>query len=134
MGNCSGITEAGGRCRAIAISGSDYCHAHHPDRADARRRSASKGGKRGGRGRGGSAVEVTELKSQLSDLYAAVLDGTTEPKVGAVAAQIANVRARLVDTELRVREQDELIGRLEELEEQGRADKSEGGRRSAWGV
>ncbi len=132
MGSCSGITEAGGRCRAIAISGSDYCHAHHPDRAEARRRSASKGGKRGGRGR--PSVEVSELKGQLSDLYAAVLDGTTEPKVAAVAAQIANVRARLVDTELRVREQDELIGRLEELEEQGRADKSEGGRRSAWGV
>ena len=132
MGNCSGITEAGGRCRAIAISGSDYCHSHHPDRADARRRAARKGGQRGGRGR--PASEVSELKGQLSDLYAAVLDGTTEPKVGAVAAQIANVRARLVDTELRVREQDELIGRLEELEEQGRADKSEGGRRSAWGV
>ena len=132
MGSCSGITEAGGRCKAIAISGSDYCHSHHPDRADARRRAARKGGQRGGRGR--PASEVSELKGQLSDLYAAVLDGTTEPKVGAVAAQIANVRARLVDTELRVREQDELIGRLEELEEQGRADKSEGGRRSAWGV
>ncbi len=132
MGSCSGITEAGGRCKSIAISGSDYCHSHHPDRADARRRAARKGGQRGGRGR--PASEVSELKGQLSDLYAAVLDGTTEPKVGAVAAQIANVRARLVDTELRVREQDELIGRLEELEEQGRADKSEGGRRSAWGV
>ncbi len=132
MGSCSGITGAGGRCKAIAISGSDYCHSHHPDRADACRRAARKGGQRGGRGR--PASEVSELKGQLSDLYAVVLDGTTEPKVGAVAAQIANVRARLVDTELRVREQDELIGRLEELEEQGRADKSEGGRRSAWGV
>jgi hypothetical protein len=58
---------------------------------------------------------VTKLKSQLSGLYAAVLDGTTEPKVGAVAAQIANVRARLVDTELKVREQDELERRIEEL-------------------
>ncbi len=130
MGSCSGITEAGGRCKAIAITGSDYCHAHHPGRADARRRSASKGGKRGGRGR--PSVEVSELKGQLSDLYAGVLDGTTEPKVAAVAAQIANVRARLVDTELRVKEQDELIGRLEELEEQGRAAKDAESRRSKW--
>ena len=114
MGSCSGITGAGGRCRAIAITGSNYCHAHHPDRADARRRSASKGGKRGGWGR--PSVEVSELKGQLSELYTGVLDGTTEPKVGAVAAQIANVRARLVDTELKVREVEELEARLEEME------------------
>ena len=115
MGSCSGITEAGGRCRAIAISGSDYCHSHHPDRADARRRAARKGGKRGGRGR--PSTEVSELKGQLADLYAAVLDGTTEPKVGAVAAQIANVRARLVETELRVREAEELEERISQLEQ-----------------
>ena len=115
MSSCSGITGAGDRCRAIAITGSDYCHAHHPDRADARRRSASKGGKRGGRGR--PSVEVSELKGQLSDLYAGVLDGTTEPKVGAVAAQIANVRARLVETELKVREVEELETKLAEMAE-----------------
>jgi hypothetical protein len=59
---------------------------------------------------------VSELKGQLSELYTGVLDGTTEPKVGAVAAQIANVRARLVDTELKVREVEELEARLEEME------------------
>ncbi len=124
MGSCSGITEAGGRCKSIAISGSDYCHAHHPDRAEARRRSASKGGKRGGRGR--PSTEVSELKGQLSDLYAAVLDGTTEPKVGAVAAQIANVRARLVETELKVAEAVELEERISQLEQT-----REGGKRWA---
>ncbi len=124
MGSCSGITEAGGRCKSIAISGSDYCHAHHPDRAEARRRSASKGGKRGGRGR--PSTEVSELKGQLADLYAAVLDGRTEPKVGAVAAQIANVRARLVETELRVREAEELEERISQLEQT-----REGGKRWA---
>ncbi len=124
MGSCSGITEAGGRCRAIAISGSDYCHSHHPDRADARRRAARKGGQRGGRGR--PASEVSELKGQLADLYAAVLDGTTEPKVGAVAAQIANVRARLVETELKVAEAVELEERISQLEQT-----REGGKRWA---
>lgn len=115
MSSCSGITGTGGRCKAIAITGSDYCHAHHPDRADARRRSARKGGKRGCRGR--PSVEVSALKVQLSDLYAGVLDGTTEPKVGAVAAQIANVRARLVETELKVKEVEELEAKLEEMAE-----------------
>jgi len=60
---------------------------------------------------------VSELESQLSHLYAAVLDGTTEPKVGAAATQIANVRARLVDTELKVKEVEELEAKLEEMAE-----------------
>jgi hypothetical protein len=80
---------------------------------------------------------VSELKGQLSDLYAAVLDGTTEARVGAVAAQIANVRARLVETQLRVQEQDELIGRLEELEERLSLEKSSVGTAnggSRWGA
>ncbi len=115
MASCSGITGAGDRCRAIAITDSEYCHAHHPDRAADRRRAASKGGKRGGRGR--LSAEVSEMKGQLSDLYTSVLEGTTEPKVGAVAAQIANVRARLVETELKVKETEELEARIEELSE-----------------
>ncbi len=114
MASCSGITGAGDRCRAIAITDSDYCHAHHPDRAEARQRSASKGGRRGGRGR--PVVDVANLKDQLSDLYDSVLSGETEPKVGAVAAQIANVRARLVETELKVRETEELERRMDEFE------------------
>lgn len=118
MSSCSGITGAGDRCRAIAITGSDYCHAHHPDRAEARRRSASKGGKRGGRGRPSVEVsELKELKGQLSDLYSSVLTGLVEPKVGAVATQIANVRARLVETELKVLETQDLARELEELSE-----------------
>ncbi len=60
---------------------------------------------------------MSELKGQLADLYAAVLDGTTEPKVGAVAAQIANVRARLVETELKVKEAEVLEERIERLEQ-----------------
>jgi hypothetical protein len=61
-------------------------------------------------------VDVANLKDQLSDLYDSVLSGETEPKVGAVAAQIANVRARLVETELKVRETEELERRMDEFE------------------
>ena len=115
MAKCSGITRSGERCKGVAIDGSGLCYSHSPEYEEDRRRAASKGGKRGGRGR--PVVEVAELKGQLSDLYGAVLDGTTEPKVGAVAAQIANVRARLVDTELKVKEVEELEAKLEEMAE-----------------
>jgi hypothetical protein len=40
-----------------------------------------------------------------------------EPKVGTTLAQIANCRIRLVETEMRIKEQEELVVRLEQLEE-----------------
>jgi len=45
-----------------------------------------------------------------------VLEGSTEPKVGAVLAQIANARARIIETALKAKEQQELEERLEQLE------------------
>jgi hypothetical protein len=130
MASCAGIKADGGRCGAQAMRGSEWCIGHDPDKAEARRRRASKGGKRGGRGR--PVVEVADLKARLEDLYGCVLAGTTEPKVGAVANQIVNTRARLIETELRIREQQELIERLEELETLVQQQKEqEGGR---WGA
>ena len=126
MAGCSAIARSGERCRAIAIGGSDYCHAHHPGRAEVRRRAARKGGHRGGRGR--PLIEVGEIQSQLADLYQSVLDGSVEPKIGAVLAQIANARARIIETALKAKEQQELEERLEQLE--GLLDQRE---RSRWG-
>jgi hypothetical protein len=113
-GSCSAIRADGGRCRGVPIRASEWCASHHPDTQQARQRGSKKGGRRGGRGR--PAAEVGELKKQLSDLYTSVLTGMTEPKIGSVLAQIGNARIRLVETELRVKEQLELEARLEQLE------------------
>jgi len=61
-------------------------------------------------------IEVSELRDQLVDLYTGVLTGMTDPKIDSVLAQVANARIRLVETELKVREQRELVERIEELE------------------
>ena len=114
MAGCSGITEAGARCRAIAITGSDYCHAHHPDRTEARRRSARKGGKRGGRGR--PQVELADIKQRLSDLAHDVLEDKVDKGKGAVVSQVLNVYLRAIGMELKIKEVTELEERLEELE------------------
>jgi hypothetical protein len=114
MAGCSGITEARARCRAIAISGNDYCHAHHPDRADARRRSARKGGKRGGRGR--PLAELHSIRGRIETLVEDVLEGRVDRGDAAVVGQLYNTLIRAVATELKVREINELEGRLEELE------------------
>ena len=114
MSSCSGITGTGARCRAIAITGSDYCHAHHPDRADARRKSARKGGKRGGRGR--LVVEVSHIKHRLEDLAEDVLEGKVDRGNAAVAGQLLNYALRAVSVGLKARENEELEERLAELE------------------
>ena len=114
MGSCSGITEAGARCRAIAITGSDYCHAHHPDRAETRRRSARKGGKRGGRGR--PVAELSDIKHRLEELAEGVLEGRKDRQDAAVAGQLYNYAIRAVSVGLKAKEVEEIEGRLEDLE------------------
>jgi len=96
------------------MRGSEYCINHDPDHAEARRRRASKGGKRGGRGR--SLAELADVKGQLRKLANDVLEGRTNRSVAAVASQILNVYLRAVSVELNAREQLELIERLEALE------------------
>jgi hypothetical protein len=114
LAKCSGITRAGTACRGIPIDGSDYCYAHHPDRIDERRRNGSKGGKRGGRGR--PQYELANIKARLSGLADDVLAGEVDKGAAAVAGQVLNVYLRAVSVELKLREQQEISERLEELE------------------
>jgi hypothetical protein len=115
LAKCSGITQAGTACKGIPIDGSDYCYVHHPGRLEERRRHGSKGGKRGGRGR--PSVELGRLQGRFEDLAAKVLSGEVERGVGAVAGQLLNGARACVRDALAAREQEELLGRLEDLEE-----------------
>lgn len=110
---CNAITIGGNRCKLEATHGS-YCWSHAPEMADERRRKASKGGKAGGRGRPGA--ELGQIKQRLAGLANAVLLGNVDRADAAVAGQLLNVYLRAVKLELDVREQQELVERLEELE------------------
>ena len=114
MAKCSGITQAGTACKGIPIDGSQWCYVHHPDHAEERRRHGARGGKRGGRGR--PLADVAETKRFLRGLAGAVLKGTVDRADAAVAGQLLNTYLRAVSVELKAREQEELVGRLEELE------------------
>ncbi len=114
MAGCSAITQGGNRCRKIAIDSSGLCHAHHPGRAQARSRAASKGGKRGGRGR--PQAELADIKARLSDVADQVLAGEVDRANAAVANQILNTVIRAVSVELKVKETLELQAKLDELE------------------
>jgi hypothetical protein len=115
MAKCSGITRAGTACKGIPIDGSPWCYAHHPDRAEERRRHGARGGKRGGRGR--PSAELGRLQTRFEELAARVLSGEIERGVGAVAGQLLNGARACVRDGLAAREQEELVERLEMLEE-----------------
>jgi hypothetical protein len=115
MTKCSGITQAGTACKGIPIEDSQWCYVHHPDHAEERRRHGSKGGKRGGRGR--PQAELSDIKRRLSDLADDVLEGRQDRAVAAVASQVLNVLLRAISIETKLKEQLELVQRLEALEE-----------------
>lgn len=115
MSRCTAIKASGERCKGRAIEGSEWCWNHNPDHAEERRRHGAKGGKRGGRGR--PQAELTDIKQRLSDLADDVLEGRQDKGVAAVASQVLNVYLRAVSVELKVKEQQELIERLEALED-----------------
>jgi hypothetical protein len=114
MTKCSGITQAGTACKGIPIDGSQWCYVHHPDHVEERRRHASKGGKRGGRGR--PIAELGSLRDENADIRRRLLEGELPPNVAAVAVQSINTDIRAVGATLKAREQEEIAARLEELE------------------
>ena len=122
MSLCSGIRADGGRCGAQAIRSTEFCVNHHPDYADARRRRNSKGGKRGGRGRPTS--ELARLGARFEELADKVLEGEVERGITAVAGQLLNGARACVRDGLAAREQEELISRMEQLEQDIEASRS----------
>ncbi len=116
MSRCAAIKPNGERCKVEAIPDAEWCWSHHPDYEQARRRRASKGGKRGGRGR--PSVELARLQGRFEELAEKVLAGDIERGVGAVVGQLLNGARACVRDGLAAREQEELVARLEALEEQ----------------
>jgi hypothetical protein len=112
---CSGITQVGSACKGIPIDGSQWCYAHHPDHVEERRRHSSKGGKRGGRGR--PIAELGALRDENAQIRRRLLEGELLPNVAAVAVQSINTDIRAVGAAMKAREQEELVERLEGLEE-----------------
>jgi hypothetical protein len=115
MSRCSTIKANGQRCGGRAIDGSQWCWNHDPAYAEARRRNATKGGKRGGRGR--PSAELARLQACFEELAEKVLNGSVERADGAVAGQLLNGARACVRDSLAAREQEELVARLEEVEQ-----------------
>ncbi len=95
----------------VVGAGQDYCYQHDPERADERRRNASRGGKSKGNG------ELSDLKKKVRDLATDVLEGNVQTARTAVVNQLYNTLIRAVEQERKLRELEEMAERLEALEE-----------------
>src|SRR5215212_2520647 len=115
MAKCSGITQAGTACKGIPIDGSQWCYVHHPELTEERKRHGKRGGHRGGRGR--PVQELARLQARFEELAEGVLRGKVEKSVGAVVGQLLNGARACMATRLKAVEQEELIERLETLEQ-----------------
>jgi hypothetical protein len=115
MALCSGIKADGGRCGAPAMRGSTYCVGHDPEQVESRRRRASKGGRTAGRGR--PSLELKKIQHRLEDLAEQVLDGRVARAEAAVAGQLLHYARACIRDVLAAREQEELVERMERLEE-----------------
>ena len=114
MAECATSTRNGRPCKGLVREGSDYCPAHDPARADARRKAASKAA------RSKPGGEISALKEQLKTLADDVLARRVDPKAGAVVTQIANAYTRLLELEKKYKEYEEIEARIVALEEEER--------------
>jgi hypothetical protein len=101
------------------LQGHSYRRLRHLSRAPSRpcgfpSQVRQQGGKRGGRGR--PCADLADLKRDVRKVVEGVLSGEVPQGPGAVALQGYNTLLRAAKVELDVREQQELIERLEELE------------------
>ncbi len=106
---CSAITRAGTRCQRSAEGQNGLCFAHDPKNAEARRRTASRGG------RGKANREVATLKEEIKDLIRDVRVGGLDRNDAAVMIQGYRALKDFIALERQVRETDELAAEIEEL-------------------
>ena len=113
---CAAITKGGSGCRLEATRGSSYCWSHDPANAEARKQRARRGGVAGGNGRPGPS-DLKDIQGEIRAVIDGVLKGRVEKGAGSVAVQGYNVLLRLIETQRKLIEQDELLERLKRLEE-----------------
>ncbi len=114
MNRCLGTKRDNSPCTVTVEPPQRYCWWHDPANAEQRKLAASKGGRRAGRGR--PLAEITEAKRHLKEVIDGVLEGAIHTSKGNTTAALYNTLLRCYEVELSIREQTELLPRMEELE------------------
>ena len=125
VSNCSGRKRDGSPCTLSARGDNGFCWAHDPSHAAERRQIASKAGK--AKGPGG---EILEIKKRIRELSDGVVEGTVDKGRASVAFQGLGVLCRFIEVERRIKVDEELEKRIEELESVAAEDRAQ----AQWGV
>jgi septal ring factor EnvC (AmiA/AmiB activator) len=109
---CTATKRDGTPCTLPSYGSNNLCWAHSPETAERRRRGQSRGGK------SKPNREIADLKRKLENLAEDVLAERVDRSAAVVVNQIINTRARLIELERKIKEQDEVLERIEALEAQ----------------
>jgi hypothetical protein len=123
MPRCAATKPDGEPCERIVSASRRFCFAHDPSAAQQRSRNASKAA------RSKPSRELAGVKERLRVLAEDVLARAVDLDAASVASRVLGVYLRAVEQERKLRELDDLIPRIEALEERL---KQEGGSRR-WG-
>jgi hypothetical protein len=94
-----------------------FCFAHDPATASQRSRNASKAA------RSKPSRELKAVKERLRGLADGVLAGEVEEDDAAVASRILAIYLRAVEAERKLKEQEEILERIETLEQRSQGDR-----------
>ncbi len=111
-GMCSATKRDGSPCTLPSNGSNGLCWAHDPANQEKRRRGQSRGGKTK------PSRDLAEAKAAIRATIEGVRTGALDKGVGAVMFQGYGALIRAVELERKVREQDELLERIEALESQ----------------
>jgi hypothetical protein len=132
---CPAITRAGEPCQGYVHEGYEYCPAHRPDRAEARKKAASKAG----RSKAGSVLY--DLYRKLDNLGDEVAAGRTNRADASVAAQCYGVAVKAYEAWIKHREFEEITlvehlqlkQEVEELRDYVETQQAASRRHTTWG-
>ena len=108
---CSFIKADGERCRIPVNNDSDVCWAHSPENSAKRSKTASKAARSKGN------KEVGNLKREIRALIEAVREDEVDRNVAAVMFQGYRCLKDLIQLERQIREQEEIVRRIDSIEE-----------------
>ena len=110
---CAGKRDDGKLCERVIGATSTYCYSHDPEAAKTRKEASMIATA----ARGSTSARLKGLDKKLASLERDLREGLIDRGTAAVLNQILNTRARLVELNLRAIEQQEILDRLDEIEE-----------------
>jgi hypothetical protein len=116
MNRCRGTRRNGERCTQTVEPPNAYCWHHAPERAEERRRAASRAGK------SRPSTEVRTIKEEIKGVISGVKAGEIDRNDAAVMIQGYRTLKDFIALERGIRVEDELAAEIEELKrERGHA-------------